>query len=122
MNVVRAAVTTLVYLQILLGATMRHTGAGLAIPDFPLMFGGLVPDHWDSKIGIHFSHRVGALMVTLSVLALVARIRSHHRSNPALTAPATGLMLLVAVQIALGAVTVLSERAVSGRACRHELD
>jgi hypothetical protein len=22
-------------------------GAGLAIPDFPLMFGGLVPDHWE---------------------------------------------------------------------------
>ena len=29
---------------------MRHTGAGLAIPDFPLMFGHLVPDHWDPKI------------------------------------------------------------------------
>jgi len=25
----------LIYVQILLGATMRHTGAGLAIPDFP---------------------------------------------------------------------------------------
>ena len=25
-------------MAILLGATMRHTGTGLAIPDFPLMF------------------------------------------------------------------------------------
>ena len=40
------ATTVLVYTQILIGATMRHTGAGLAIPDFPLMFGGIVPDHW----------------------------------------------------------------------------
>jgi cytochrome c oxidase assembly protein subunit 15 len=108
-----AAVTALVYVQILLGATMRHTGAGLAIPDFPLMFGGLVPDRWDSKIGIHFAHRVGAAIVILSVLALAARIRSHHRSNRTFTRPAAALMLLVAVQVALGAFTVLSGRAVS---------
>src|SRR5215212_8025575 len=31
--------TVVIYTQILVGATMRHTGAGLAIPDFPLMFG-----------------------------------------------------------------------------------
>ena len=30
-----------IYAQILVGATMRHTDAGLAIPDFPLMFGGI---------------------------------------------------------------------------------
>ena len=33
------AVPALVYVQILLGATMRHNDAGLAIPDFPLAFG-----------------------------------------------------------------------------------
>ena len=38
------ATTALVYVQILVGATMRHTDAGLAIPDFPLMLGGLVPE------------------------------------------------------------------------------
>ena len=38
---VATTTTTLIYVQILLGATMRHSGAGLAIPDFPLMFGGL---------------------------------------------------------------------------------
>jgi len=32
---VATATTALVYGQILIGATMRHTGAGLAIPDFP---------------------------------------------------------------------------------------
>src|SRR5262245_3715763 len=34
------ATTALIYVQVLIGAAMRHTGAGLAIPDFPLMFGG----------------------------------------------------------------------------------
>ena len=38
-----------IYVQILLGATMRHTGAGLAIPDFPLAFGGLLPPAWTAR-------------------------------------------------------------------------
>ena len=40
---VATATTRSIYAQILVGATMRHTGAGLAIPDFPLMFGHLIP-------------------------------------------------------------------------------
>src|SRR5881396_3521637 len=48
------ATTALIFLQILIGAAMRHTGAGLAIPDFPLMFGRLVPDHWSGAIAVHF--------------------------------------------------------------------
>src|SRR5262245_30331703 len=39
------ATAAIVYVQIIVGATMRHTGAGLAIPDFPLAFGHLVPPH-----------------------------------------------------------------------------
>ena len=46
-----------------MGATMRHTDAGLAIPDFPWAFGRLVPPHWSPQIAIHFAHRVGALIV-----------------------------------------------------------
>src|SRR6186713_280531 len=53
--------TATIYLQILVGATMRHTGAGLAIPDFPLMFGRLLPPSWTAPIAIHFAHRMGAL-------------------------------------------------------------
>ena len=33
----------IVFLQIFAGATVRHFGAALAIPDFPLSFGRLVP-------------------------------------------------------------------------------
>src|SRR5687767_4891612 len=35
---VATATTAIIYVQIVLGAAMRHTGAGLAIPDFPWMF------------------------------------------------------------------------------------
>jgi cytochrome c oxidase assembly protein subunit 15 len=104
-----ATVTTiLVYTQIIIGATMRHSGAGLAIPDFPLMFGGIVPDRWNGAIAIHFAHRVGALVVTTAVLATAGHIWYHHRGRRSLTRPAALVVGLVAVQITLGALTVLT--------------
>jgi heme a synthase len=104
------ATTGLIYIQILLGATMRHTGAGLAIPDFPLMFGHLVPDHWSQAIAIHFSHRVGALVVSIAVLATVGHIWYHHRRRRELVGPASVIAGLLVVQVTLGALTVLSRR------------
>ena len=106
------ATTALIYVQILVGATMRHTDAGLAIPDFPLMFGRLVPDHWDPKIAIHFAHRVGALMVSLAIVATAGHVWRHHRRRRELTRPAGLIVALVVVQVTLGALTVLSQRAV----------
>ena len=104
-----AAVTTgLIYLQIVVGATMRHTGAGLAIPDFPLMFGSLIPTHWDAKIAIHFAHRVGAVIVSLAILATTGHVLYHHRSRRELRRPSLLLLVLLAIQITLGALTVLS--------------
>jgi cytochrome c oxidase assembly protein subunit 15 len=102
--------TLLIYAQILVGATMRHTGAGLAIPDFPLMFGHVIPDHWSGAIAIHFTHRVGALLVTGAILALFAHLRSHYREHRELMRPATLIVALVAMQVTLGALTVLSRR------------
>jgi cytochrome c oxidase assembly protein subunit 15 len=104
------AATILIYTQILVGATMRHTGAGLAIPDFPWMFGHLVPDHWSRAIAIHFAHRVGALLVTLTVLTLFAHVASRYRDRRELMRPAALIVALVAVQVTLGALTVLSRR------------
>jgi heme a synthase len=104
------AATALIFSQILIGATMRHTGAGLAIPDFPWMFGHIVPDHWSAKIAVHFAHRVGALVVTVGVLAASADVWSRHRDRPELTRPATLILVLVAVQVTLGALTVLTAR------------
>ncbi len=107
---IATATTALVYVQILLGALMRHTGAGLAIPDFPLMFGHLIPPAWDWKIAIHFAHRAGALVVAAGILASSAHVWHHERDRRELTRPAALLVGVVAVQIALGALTVLGRR------------
>jgi heme a synthase len=106
-----ATTTTLaIYAQILVGAVMRHSDAGLAIPDFPWMFGHVIPDHWDPKIAVHFAHRVGALLVVLGVSATSAHIWYHHRGRRELTRPAMLILLLVAAQVTLGALTVLTKR------------
>jgi heme a synthase len=102
--------TVLVYLQILLGATMRHTDAGLAIPDFPLAFGQLIPPSWDAKIAVHYAHRVGALVVTLFTIATAGHVFFHHRSRPELWRPSALLLVLISIQITLGALTVLSQK------------
>jgi cytochrome c oxidase assembly protein subunit 15 len=107
---VATTTTALIYAQILVGAAMRHSGAGLAIPDFPLMFGRLVPDRWSPAIGVHFAHRVGAVVVTLGVLATSAHVWYHHGRRRELTRPAALLVALVGVQITLGALTILSRR------------
>jgi cytochrome c oxidase assembly protein subunit 15 len=108
-----AGVTTaMIYVQILLGAVMRHNGAGLAIPDFPLAFGRLVPPHFDFKIGIHYAHRLGALTVAILVLWTAARVLSHFRAERTLALPALGMVALVAIQITLGALVVLTRKAV----------
>ena len=107
---VATTTTVLIYVQILLGATMRHTGAGLAIPDFPLMFGHWLPTDWDPKIAIHFAHRAGALVVMLAILATSAHIWFHHADRRELTRPAVLVVALVTLQVTLGALTVLSRR------------
>src|SRR5213082_3137758 len=68
------ALTTLLvivaYAQILIGATMRHLGAGLAIPDFPLSFGRLVPHFTSLEIAVNFAHRAGGACVGALVIYL----------------------------------------------------
>ena len=100
--------TAAIYVQIIVGATMRHTGAGLAIPDFPWAFGRLIPPVWTGPIAIHFAHRVGAVIVTTLVLATIGHVLYHHRSRGELRRPSLMLAALVAIQVTLGALTVLS--------------
>jgi cytochrome c oxidase assembly protein subunit 15 len=102
------ATTLLIYAQILLGATIRHRGAGLAIPDFPLAFGALVPPFWTVDIALHFAHRLGAIIVAAMIVAAVRYVLRHYRRNPALTRPAILMIVLVGVQVTLGAFVVLT--------------
>ena len=105
---VAATTTLLVYTQILLGATMRHTHAGLAIPDFPWAFGQVIPPVWNAGVAIHFAHRIGALFVTLAVLATAGHVLYHHRHHRELARPALLLVFLVAMQVTLGAFVIWS--------------
>ncbi len=100
--------TSVVYLQILIGATMRHTGGGLAIPDFPLSYGQLIPPFWNAAIAIHFAHRIGAAIVTTLVIAGAASIWRRHAGRRELRRTAVLLVVLVAVQVTLGAFVVLT--------------
>jgi cytochrome c oxidase assembly protein subunit 15 len=105
---VAAATTVLIFAQILIGATMRHTHAGLAIPDFPYAFGRVIPPVWNAKVAIHFAHRIGALLVTCAILATAGHIFYHDRGRRELVRPACLLLLFLAMQVTLGAYVVWS--------------
>ena len=87
LRLVATTTTVFIYLQIIVGATMRHSDAGLAIPDFPLVFGGLFPPEWTPQIAIHYAHRVGALIVTLAIAATVSHVWYHHRGARSFARP-----------------------------------
>ncbi len=102
-----SALVALVYAQILIGALMRHLGAGLAIPDFPLAFGRLIPALTSTAVIVNFTHRAGALAVTLAVLAVGARLLRFESDHP-LRRVYPYLLLVIPAQIMLGAYTVWS--------------
>ncbi len=104
--------TAIIFLQLILGALVRHTGAGLSIPDFPLSFGRLVPPVLEGPILIAYLHRLGAVAVTFYVAWLVARILTGHHDEGKLLRPALALSALLVLQITLGGATVLMQLAV----------
>jgi cytochrome c oxidase assembly protein subunit 15 len=99
-----------VYLQLLLGAWMRHTQSGLAIPDFPLAFGKLIPEFTDYHVGIHFAHRMGAMLVTGMIAWTFVRMYSRHQHDRLLFRPALTLVILVFAQLSFGAFTIWTEK------------
>ncbi len=125
------ATTGTVFVQLILGAIMRHTQSGLAIPDFPLSYGFLIPplDPGQmaainelrladdlrpieyNQIWIHFAHRVGALLVTIVLLASVWHILRSYTDRQ-LREPAIAQMFLLVFQVILGALTVWNGKSV----------
>ena len=97
-----------VFLQLLIGAVMRHTKAGLAIPDFPLAFGRVVPPIASFPVAAHFAHRIGG--VAVAALALVVLVRAGRSERPGLRKAAIAIVSLVFLQLALGGLTVLSRK------------
>ncbi len=107
-----AAVTAgAVFLQLVVGAVMRHTKAGLAIPDFPLALGRVLPPLDTFPVAIHFAHRVIALAV--AVLVAICAVRAFASGRRGLEGVSLWLAALVTTQIVLGAATVLSGKSVA---------
>ncbi len=101
----------LLFGQLVIAATMRHNHAGLAISTFPLTpEGGLVPSTWDFRIGIHFAHRVMALVLTVALAAYTHVLWRDVLAARWLRRLGIVLMLLLGAQILLGANVIWSGR------------
>ncbi len=124
--------TIVVFVQLILGATMRHQHAGLAVPDFPLAYGKIFPrmdaafiqeinqHRLDARdynpitafqIAAHMAHRLGALMVLLLVILVWRRARREYGPASALTRGTLGWVGMICLQALLGAATVWSNKA-----------
>lgn len=125
------AVWGVMVVQLILGAVVRHTGSGLAIPDFPSAYGGFVPPLTDSgvraaidrmpyeqvvgyytagQVGVHWAHRMWAVVVAGLVVWLATAVHRRAGGETALTRPAMGMMVLLVVQVALGAMVIWTGR------------
>ncbi len=102
-----------VFVQLVVGAIMRHRGAGMAIPYFPhaRSDGGWLPAAWSWAVQIHFLHRVLAVVILALLIAwMVALFRSPGVTR-AMKKLAVAALALVCIQIALGAEIIWSSRA-----------
>ncbi|MBI5092095.1 MAG: COX15/CtaA family protein [Candidatus Hydrogenedentes bacterium] len=130
-------IAALVYIQLILGAVMRHSESGLAIPDFPatgghwlpwfddatlasvngwrfehnMEYGRELPPVTMSQVVIHFIHRFWALVVTVAIGALTYKaVRGGWASGKPLRTVYLQLGGVLA-QFSLGALTVWTHKA-----------
>jgi len=104
----------LLFVQLAIAATMRHNYAGLAIASFPYSTpeGGLLPAAWDYRVGLHFLHRIMAVVIGVMIL-IYGHVLSREKSLVLpLRAASFLLVWLVAGQIYLGAQIIWTGRSV----------
>ncbi|MDX9759423.1 MAG: COX15/CtaA family protein [Bacteroidota bacterium] len=99
------------FVQILLGAITRHTYSGMAIIDFPMNNGKVIPDFTHFGVAIQFAHRVGAVILTAMIFTQGIRIL-RSRELAALRGPAALAMAMVTVQFLLGATVIWTREAI----------
>jgi len=131
LRILSVLVTGMIFAQLVLGAAMRHSHAGLSIPDFPTTYGGWLPLLDPAAIAkineargaagqpftsgglilLQYVHRIWALLIGIGVVwTSVKLIRSVLLPNPIRVAGAAWIFLIF-VQLVLGAWTVLSNKA-----------
>jgi protoheme IX farnesyltransferase len=95
------------FAQMLLGSWVTGQQAGLAYADFPLMNGSLLPAVIGSEQAVHVAHRAMSIVVAALVLWTAISVR-RSTDAPLPRRLATWLLVLAAVQIALGGLNVIS--------------
>ncbi|MFA5060077.1 MAG: COX15/CtaA family protein [Candidatus Omnitrophota bacterium] len=120
----------LIYIQLMVGAVMRHTGSGLAIPDFPKMGGQWIPvfdtnmlnliNDWRFEMNlpsvklqqvlIHFMHRIGAVFIIMMVAYLTYCFWDHAKKNKKVFDSLVTINILLILQVILGIYTVLTQK------------
>jgi len=127
------AICGLIFCQLMIGATMRHQHAGLSISDFPLAYGQVWPKTDPASvaeynrernlkdpnttptnalfINIHMAHRVGAVLITVVILAATAALWLTPGSALILRHWSVVWVGLVLIQVLLGALTIWTNKA-----------
>lgn len=98
----------LVFVLIVWGGIVRLSGSGLAIPDWPLAHGKLVPRPHPNVL-IEYVHRVLAGLVGLATLAAAITVFRSPFWRRRLSGLAVLALVALALQIFLGARVVLDE-------------
>lgn len=98
--------------QLWIATAMRHNQAGLAIPYFPwsTMDGALLPPLWDFRVGLHFAHRLVAIVLSVVIGFYVRSLWRDAAVAPVLRWLGLGLVGLLVLQIFLGAKIIWTSR------------
>ncbi len=93
--------------QLAIAAVMRHSYAGMAIPTFPFSSAehDLLPPLWNFRVGIHFAHRVMAVILSIALIMFGIKL-----ANAGLKAAALAVTVLLLTQFTLGASVIWTMR------------
>jgi cytochrome c oxidase assembly protein subunit 15 len=113
-----AALSLLIFVQIMLGALVAGNHAGKVFNDWPLMGGRIIPEEYaaggslwatiaHNAASVQFNHRVFAYLVFILIVAFAVQARRSRMVQPAVRAGAYLLAALAFVQVVLGITTIL---------------
>jgi cytochrome c oxidase assembly protein subunit 15 len=102
----------LIYCQLVLGAYVRHSNAGLACPDFPKCLGYWLPPYLSKTVFVHLFHRISGIAILLISFWLLLMSYIKKVNNKTLI-NLKWLSALVLLQVFIGVLVVLSKLAFS---------